>query len=147
MKQFDEGITKVIETLQTPSYAVLRGPKICSCVDYATKEADAHCKRCLGTGRNVTIKNILLAIRTAEGSFQNMAVNEKAVVHQGYVLERYSKLLNVDDLIVEGDAVYRVIKKSDKRSDQITPVYSVVYLADKKDNKQVFLKMFNEVMK
>lgn len=146
MNHFDKGIERIINKLQTDSYAIIRGDIICSCVDYATKQANPDCPKCLGLGRNLRIKSIKAAIRTSEGSFQNMAVDEKSVVYKGYMTERYSRLLSKDDVVVEGMNAYHVTKKSGKRSDSITPVYSVVFLAPKKKNPEKFIRKFYEVM-
>lgn len=146
MQPFDSKIQKVIKKFSYPIWFIHRDPKIiCTCVKFSTKQPDKHCKKCLGTGRKIYIKRI----QAARQPFR-LSITGEGLSSEYNLYTTYYTLNDVNaapyDLFIDNNEVDVIQDRYDERSNESKSVYYRYLVAPKKQNKELFLKMFNDVI-
>lgn len=146
MQPFDSKIQKVIRKFSYPVWFIHRDSKIlCTCVNFATKQPNQHCKKCLGTGRKIYIKKI----QAARQPFR-LSITGESLSSEYNVYTSYYTLNDVNaapyDLFIDGNEVDVIQDRYDERSDSSESVYYRYLVAPKKQNKKLFLKMFYSII-
>ena len=130
MQPFDSKIQKVIRKFSYPVWFIHRDSKIlCTCVNFATKQPNQHCKKCLGTGRKIYIKKIQAARQPFRLSITGESLSSEYNVYTSYY--------TLNDVIQD---------RYDERSNSSESVYYRYLVAPKKQNKEIFLKMFYSII-
>ena len=147
MQPFDDKIASVIKKFSYPMWIVMQDPKIkCTCVNYTTGQANPNCTKCLGTGKKIRIKSIKAAHQPLRYSITGDSIASEYVLYSTYYTLDNIKA-NIKDIFVDGNDVDVIQDKYDERSDHNNPVYYRYMTAPKKNNKTVFLQMFNKLIK
>jgi len=146
MNSFDRSVLRIIERFSYKFFVVIKNEDVkCTCLNHGTNQADPKCKKCLGTGYKIKIKEV-------EGASQDSNVPETVRPTSGFITARnyYIKSseveLGLDDIIVDGDSVWSVYQLNDKTSFHGNQVYRKYATVPKKSDKSIFLKNFNEIV-
>jgi len=142
---FDKNILKTIDLFSYKFFAVMTNPDIkCVCVRDGTSQPDPTCKKCLGLGFKIKIKEI-------EGASQEsnipatMRPGGKFLITKNYYIKEKIPL-RADDLIVDDGEVYFVYEKLKMISFEGKFVYGKFSCIKKKLDTLMFLKNFNEII-
>lgn len=144
---FDNNIKKVITKFSYQMWIIYRDQSIkCSCVNSTTNQADAKCNKCLGTGRKIKIRKILAAKQPFRVSITGEGVGtEYSLYSTYYTLDNIHA--NPRDILVDNNDIDVIQDCYEERSNHYEPVYYRYMTAPKKSNKELFLKMFNKIIK
>ena len=143
--KFDKSILKIIELHSYDFYIITRNLDIiCSCINHETDQADPKCKKCLGTGRKITI-------RKGRGAAQDSKIpstfrTTDLISSRSYFLP-YVYSMKEDDLIVDNNEVYLAheIQKLIAFKGKIP--YSRISCVKKKFDSKIFLRNFYEIIR
>ena len=145
MTTFDSSILKVIEKLSYEFFVVNLNPEVkCVCIKDATAQADPTCKKCLGTGFKIKIKQVTGASQDS-GIPQTIKAGNQFIIAKNYYIKN-DYVLNNDDIIVDNDEVYFVYQKSNLTSFKGNKVYQKCSCIIKKLDSISFMKNFNEIV-
>lgn len=145
MNSFDKNILNIIEKFSYKFFVVIRDLNVkCTCLSHGSTQADPACKRCLGTGYKIKIKEI-------EGASQESNVPETIRPSGGFIIARnyYIKegtRLKLDDLIIDGDEAWTIYQANNNTSFKGNDVYRKYATIPKKSDTTIFLKNFNEMV-
>lgn len=144
MKWLKEGVERVIREFMYPFYVVQQDFSVtCSCV-YMSKHADPACKKCLGTGYQITIRKAKGYSEDIMKSVRQSYASEPIISAEYYVLSKYP--LHSKNIIVDGDEAFIVHEQERLKSTEKTEVYQLCYTYPKKTDPKIFMQNFNEVM-
>lgn len=146
-ERFNRSVVNIIERMSHPFFIVIRDPKVlCTCVTDTTSQPDPSCKRCLGTGRKIKIRDI-------EGAWQHtstppsMRPNFDILMARNYYVKPSEwEMPGKDDLIVDEDQIFYVYQNWEGRAFNGELVYNKIMAVEKKMNTQVFLKNFHAII-
>lgn len=147
MHPMDEKIISVIHQYEYPMWFIIRDNLVdCTCVDYHTKQADPHCKKCLGTGKKIRAVRMKAAHQNDKISMRGDGIggSEYNIIPVFYSLNDAGAREN--DLVVDGDEVFIIQHYYAEHSNESKPVYYKLEGANKKNNRELFLKLFHEAM-
>jgi hypothetical protein len=145
MNNFDENILKIIEKFSYKFFVVITDHNVkCTCLNGGTTQADPACKKCLGTGFKIKIKEV-------EGASVESGVPKTIRGSGGFQVAKnfYTKFgidLNLDDVIVDGNDMWIIYQISDKTGFHGEKVYKKYTAVSKKTDSVIFLKNFNEIV-
>ncbi len=127
-------------------WIILRDPQTqCTCVDPVTKQADPSCTKCLGTGRQIRIKQIEAAHQPLRYSLSGENLSSEYNLYSSYyTLEDIEA--NPEDIFVDNQRVDIVQDRYDEISNHTDCVYFRYLVAPKKTNTNVFLKNFYDII-
>lgn len=141
----DDGIKNIINTFEYDMFVVaVDYARDCTCKNFTTKQGEADCKLCLGTGQKIKIRNIRGASQESSSSFRSQGVDEKSLANIYYIKAEYH--INERDLLVDGDAVVIANRIERKKGTQREYVYQKCLCIPKKADVQVFLKNFYDIV-
>lgn len=145
-KKNDINVNRLIDRYGYYAYWVkLNKSMKCECINPSTKEPNALCKKCLGTGYYITINKVFLASREGKeyesDRAQSFAVTPKIM----YV--KYFFDVGKDDLIIDSENVYTVYTFQHIRGKEGRQCYTKLICPELKLNRAQFLKMFKELIK
>ena len=116
----------------------------CNCADPVTKDTDATCKKCLGTGYKITISRVFLASREVNeqesNKIQGFSATPKIMYLKGYVE------VDKDDIIVDTEGPFTVLEKQHHRGVNGHQAFTRCVCPDMKLNRATFIKLFKEVL-
>lgn len=142
---FNKSILSIIDLMKYPVYAINRNQNIkCICNIAGTSQADPACKKCLGTGYQISIKEIEVACNES-GAPSVMRNSTEFVVSRDYYISADVELQN-DDMIVDNNEVWFVVQGTDLKSFNGEHVYSKYTCMNKKFNSNIFIENFNEII-
>lgn len=145
MDSFNDNILKIIEKFSYKFFVVIADHKVkCTCLSGGSAQADPACKRCLGTGYKIKIKEV-------EGASQGSGAPKTIRGSGGFLIARnyYMKSgtnLSLDDIIVDGDDVWFIYQSEDKTSFHGEKVYKKYTAISKKTDVPIFLENFNKIV-
>ncbi len=143
MKEFNEGIKKIIEKFAYEFFVVQQDFKIkCTCVNFTTKQAEPACEKCLGLGNKIKIKKIKGASEDRKGTFRNAAVMEANIAFTYFIDAKYPIFEN--NIIIDGEEVLKVYRVEKKKTPEA--VYTQCYAVHKKTNPKLLMKNFNKII-
>lgn len=146
MQWFDDGIRDMLEHFAYDFYVVQPDTSVtCVCTDFATKQGDPECKKCLGQGYKIYIRKIRGALEDRSSTFQNINVRETSSSHIYYIDRNYP--VDEKDVIVDGEDVVVIHRVDRKRSTGKDTVYFKCYGVPKKNQRTLFLKNFQQILK
>lgn len=114
----------------------------CPCKNFETKQANAFCPNCLGTGYKIKIRKIKGVRQPTTMSAQGMQFN----VETGVYFFRTDYDLKEGDIIIWDDEVDEVTRTDRFCSDAQKPVYFRCDTKPKKTNIDRFLDIFYRVI-
>ena len=146
MKAFNNGIKKVIHKFEYPFYIVQQDFNIdCVCKDYTTKQGNPTCKKCLGLGHKIKIKQIRGASQDRRGTFKNTGLMENSLSTVYYIDSKYTVF--EDNIIVDDNEVFVIYRLERKKSSNKEEIYRKILAHYLKGNPKLFLKNFKELIK
>lgn len=144
-KSFNNGILDMISTHSYNVYVINRDENIiCTCVESSTKQGNANCKKCLGTGHKIKINKIKCAAQDTRVPPTFRA--DTFIIARNYFIESKYKI-NEEDLIVDNGDIYIIFEIQKLFSIKGTLPYKKVNSTKKKYDNNVFIKNFNEIIK
>lgn len=106
---FKQKILNMIETCSSNFFVVKRDTRIqCDCVDHATKQPVASCKKCLGTGYKVSIKKMRGACYEEMKGGATLSSKTSRIMRTYYIDP--SNTIAENDYIVDHNEVYYVYR-------------------------------------
>ncbi len=147
MLPFDDKIRQIVKMYSYPMWIILRNQDVlCTCLDPTTHQPDPNCMKCLGTGRQITIKRI----KAARQPFK-IAETGTGIARNEYIYNsNYYTLGDIHaherDIFVDNGHADVIQDPQENRSDHTDPVYYHYIAAPKKDNLAIFLDHFNQVI-
>ena len=145
----DEKIQYVVQLFYYPMWFVIRDNDImCPCVNYETKQAKLGCPICLGTGHKIKIVREKAARQTTE----SLTARGKGMgFGECNPAERYFTLTDLKlvegDIIIDGTNVNIVQWYMPGRTDHPEPVYYRCVASRMKNNKDLFLRAFRNLIR
>jgi hypothetical protein len=144
---FNTNIEKMIDLFAYPFYLVHPDKRVrCTCVNATTKDPEASCPVCLGTGHRIYIRKI-------EGVYQDSAVSD-TMISKGasnmilgrnyFVKAKYP--IEQDDIIVDDNEPFFVFVSKDQKSFQNKTVFTKNTTYAKKFNSSVFIANFKKII-
>lgn len=148
MSFFNNNITKIIDRYSYSAYVINCNKSfVCTCVNHDTKEPDANCKKCLGTGYKIRIKKIEVSNNNTNVPASNAVIREslKVLITQIYYIKaKYP--IKKDDIIVDGLDAYVAYEISSGQSDHGELVYRKIMAVTKKYDQTKFMDNFNQIV-
>lgn len=145
---FDKNIYKPIDLFSHPVWFIIRDEEVeCTCVDPVSKQADKHCKSCLGTGRKITLARVNASHQNSTISMRGpgLGFNE---INIGPVYYTHSKTnIKEGDLINDGESLDIVKDVYYEHSDEQKTVFWRIECAPYKFSRQVVLNNLAEVLR
>lgn len=153
MKNFNEQIINIIEKLSHKFHVILINQNIkCTCMKEGTSQADPACKKCLGTGNKIKIKEVE-GVCQESGIPPTMRAGGTFLIGKNFYIKYNNKVeIKMDDLIVDDGNVYFMYQKTDLNGfGELTnfgghKIYQKCAGVEKKLDKPVFLKNFYEII-
>ena len=148
MEPFDTKIRSVIQKFSYPMWFVIQNPDVdCTCINHTTKQPKASCKKCLGTGHQVTIRKVRAAHQPAALGYrgQGLGTAERDCVGNYYTLQDVNA--QPGDIIVDGGDIDVIQMPYAEHSDSTEVVYYKYETAPKKNDRRVFAKNFDEAIR
>lgn len=143
-ERFNKGILDIIKTCSYEFYIINRNLDIqCTCVSHATKQADATCGKCLGTGYKITIKKIRGAAQDSQLPATFRGGN--FLIARNYYIPSTEKLLE-EDLIVDNGSVFMAFEYQENISIKGTIPYRKISATKKKFDTKTFFSNFNRII-
>lgn len=148
MQPFDDKIQSVIKKLYYPVWFIIKDENVdCPCVDHTTKQANPHCKKCLGLGKKIKIARMKAAHQqiediTARG--EGLGYSEKNIGSNYYTLADVEA--REGDYIVDGNYIDIIQHFYPERSNHSDPVYYKYVATPKKGHYNTFINAFKEVL-
>ena len=145
MKFNDKTVNLLINRYGHYSYIVkLNKAIVCECVNAATKEPNAYCKKCLGTGYQIKIVKVFGASREGRefesDRTQAFAVTPKIFYFKGFLD------VHKDDILIDSEDLYIIYTYQHHRGCKGHQAFTRCICPDLKLNKSIFLKMFKELL-
>lgn len=148
MQPFDNKIQDVIKKFSYPVWFIIKDEDVdCPCVNHTTKQADPHCKKCLGLGKKITVARMNAAHQQIEDLSlrgEGMGFSEKNIASNYYTLADVEA--REGDCIVDGNYVDIIQHFYPERSNHSAPVYYKYVASPKKGHYHTFLDVFKEVL-
>lgn len=144
MEPFDTKIRDVIRRFHYPMWFVIRNEDVkCTCLHSSSKQPNPGCKKCLGTGRQVTIRRILAAHQPGDISYRGTGLgqNERDAVGNYYTLQDVKAKAN--DIIVDGEDIDIIQMGYAEHSNKSEVVYYKYKTSPMKFNRKKFMESFN----
>lgn len=145
---FNRKIQGIIKKLEYPMWiVVVSEDKKCTCCDN-NEVPDAHCMKCLGTGRKIKIVQRKGVMEPDEVSVRISNQQQKVASNMYYFSgdEVSWDEVRPDNIVVRGDEVDIMINSKPYRSDSNTPIYYIIEGVDKKTNREIFIKNFRKLV-
>ena len=139
-------LAKVLNETCYPFYVV--HPDLnyrCSCNNSVTKQADPKCKKCLGTGQKIRIRQIEgLADDELKGG--NMLGVEKSQVVKNYFIKRTFNLYE-GDYIFDNEQIYYVFRVMNLKGLHGYHTHQEVICSRKNNDREVIYNNFKDILK
>ncbi len=147
MTPFDFKIREVVEKFSYPMWHVQQDKSMsCACLDKTSKQPDAGCTKCLGTGHRIKIRRIKAAhqpLRVAERA-TGIAPNE--FIYNENFYTQNDVVATTNDLFVDNGIPYVIQEPHENRSDHTDPVYFHYNAAPLKNNPKLFIQNFKSIL-
>lgn len=144
-KQFNNGILNVINRCSYEAYIIKRNVDIiCTCVIHSTSQADPSCPICLGTGHKITIRKVRLASQDTNTP-PTFRSDNFSIARNFWIESRY--MLGEDDLIVDGDSIYKIYEFQRAIGLDGTMPYIMYMASKKKFDSKAFMTNFRKIIK
>lgn len=144
-RAFNKHAYDVIDRLSYNFYLInVHKDDYCTCYNFDTKQGNKACKKCLGRGRRITI-------REAEGASMNTKLGSSqrevkdVVVGSIYYIKEDIKV-NKDDLIIDDDNVFLVSQIRMTKSFNGKHKYNKLLCVHLKHDSNLILSNFFEVL-
>lgn len=142
---YHDNIVKVIEAFSYKFYVVIPDHSVaCSCTCHTTKDPDPTCKKCLGTGYRITIKQIKGASNEELKAGNSLSPQSSRVVKNYFILAKYP--LKENDYIIDENEIYYVFRNTLCRGLEGEKTHQELIAARLNNNHDVILNNFNEII-
>lgn len=133
-QEFDDGIISLIDIFEYDVYIVRTDEhKICTCVDFVTKQSNKRCEKCLGIGYKISIDKIKGHAQNYNTPSMQSATREKNTGKIYYTKPEYS--------VKHGDIFVELSKM------EISRVYKTQHEYISSNNDHIYTKSFTAPMK
>lgn len=145
MKWIDRGIKEVINTFEYPVYRIhVDHSTDCVCKSYTTKQGEATCEKCLGTGQKIRIYDIMAASEESMLTFRSQAISEASVSTLFFIDYKYEVFEK--DIIVDEDKAFLVHRIENKKGTGKDFVYRYCIAVSLKNDPVIFMRNFKKIV-
>ena len=140
---FVSKIVSMIEECSTNYFLIKKDDRIkCDCINHTTKQPDAACKKCLGTGHKVTIKKIRGACFEEMKGGATLSSKTSRIIRTYYF--KTDVVLSENDFIVDDSQVYYVYRIATLRGLEGKPTHKqVTTVLKSEDHEKIYSNFVN----
>lgn len=139
-----QGIMKIIKMNSYYCYLINRVEDIkCPCINHETKQPNADCKICLGTGNKIIITKMFCA--SQETKLPTTFRSDNFIVVRNFFIPKQYEVKN-NDLIIDKTGVFSIFEFQRMFSFEGTIPYTKATAGKKKFDSKIFRKNFEEII-
>lgn len=144
-RQFNKRMYETIERMHYTFYVIrVDYDTKCTCFNFDTKQGDVKCKKCLGTGHKIRIKEYTGASMSSTLGSSQREVRDVIIGNLYFIHKKYP--LDKNDYVIDDDNIYKVTEKRKVKSFKGIHKYNKYLAVHLKHDRDEIMKNFFTIL-